>query len=237
MTIGENLQKLRREKGLSQEELAVKISVTRQTISKWELDQSAPNFEYIVQLSEIFGVTCDYLIKGAQSTSESITNKAIASENFKSLNNNSIIGIFKSIIGIFISIISGIPIIVFVILSIMYPHEHLLDSYHFTGLTGWLFGNEAWYTFSFSCIGVLTGVAILIDDSNGIRSFKVKYEKDVILFYLIIAGLFLLLLNVIMIGFLFVRGITNVALTIIHVSTVIFLVEKIICKVKFHKKM
>ena len=63
MTLGNKIQKLRKQNGLSQEALAEKVTVTRQTISKWELDQSTPDLEFIVQLCEIFGVSADYLIK------------------------------------------------------------------------------------------------------------------------------------------------------------------------------
>ncbi|MCD8013486.1 MAG: helix-turn-helix domain-containing protein [Lachnospiraceae bacterium] len=63
MTLGEKIQKLRKQQGLSQEALAEKVTVTRQTISKWELGQSTPDLDFIAQLSDIFGVTSDYLIK------------------------------------------------------------------------------------------------------------------------------------------------------------------------------
>ena len=63
MTLGEKIQKLRKEKGLSQEALAEKVTVTRQTISKWELGQSTPDLDFIAQLSDIFNVSSDYLIK------------------------------------------------------------------------------------------------------------------------------------------------------------------------------
>lgn len=65
MTLGEKLQKLRKQSGLSQEVLAEKVAVTRQTISKWELDQSTPELSILAQLSEIFHVSTDYLIKDA----------------------------------------------------------------------------------------------------------------------------------------------------------------------------
>lgn len=65
MTFGEKLQKLRKAQGLSQEELAGRLSVTRQTISKWELDQSTPELALLAQISDIFGITTDYLIKDA----------------------------------------------------------------------------------------------------------------------------------------------------------------------------
>lgn len=63
MTLGEKIQKLRKERGLSQEELAKKVTVTRQTISKWELNQSMPDLDFIAQLSQIFDVSSDYLIR------------------------------------------------------------------------------------------------------------------------------------------------------------------------------
>lgn len=63
MTLGEKIHKLRKQQGLSQEAFAEKIAVTRQTISKWELDQSTPDLEFIAQISNIFNVSVDYLIK------------------------------------------------------------------------------------------------------------------------------------------------------------------------------
>lgn len=74
MTFGEKLQKLRKAQGLSQEELAGRLSVTRQTISKWELDQSTPELALLAQISDIFGVTTDYLIKDAPTEAASAQN-------------------------------------------------------------------------------------------------------------------------------------------------------------------
>ena len=64
MTIGERLLKLRREKNISQEELANELDVSRQTISKWETDQSQPDFDKIIPLCEYFGITSDELLTG-----------------------------------------------------------------------------------------------------------------------------------------------------------------------------
>ena len=50
MNLGETLLKLRKQKGLSQEEVADKLNVTRQTISKWETNQSMPDFDKIVPI-------------------------------------------------------------------------------------------------------------------------------------------------------------------------------------------
>ena len=66
MTLGERLSKLRKEKGLSQEEAADKINVTRQTISKWELDQSLPDFDKIIPICKLYDITSDELLNGTE---------------------------------------------------------------------------------------------------------------------------------------------------------------------------
>jgi len=52
----ENIKTLRKAKGLSQEELAIKLNVVRQTISKWEQGLSVPDAEMLVKLAEVFEV-------------------------------------------------------------------------------------------------------------------------------------------------------------------------------------
>lgn len=55
---------LRKKMGLSQEELANKIGVSRQAVSKWESGQSMPDLDKIIALSDLFGVSTDYILKG-----------------------------------------------------------------------------------------------------------------------------------------------------------------------------
>ncbi|MCL2854778.1 MAG: helix-turn-helix domain-containing protein [Defluviitaleaceae bacterium] len=63
MKLGEKIQILRKQKNLSQEQLAEQLGVSRQSISKWETDESVPDLPNMVALSEIFNVTTDYLLK------------------------------------------------------------------------------------------------------------------------------------------------------------------------------
>ncbi len=63
MTVSEKIYKLRGKSGLSQEELAEQLGVSRQSVSKWESGGSIPSIEKIVELSKIFGVSTDYLLK------------------------------------------------------------------------------------------------------------------------------------------------------------------------------
>ena len=62
MTFGEKLLQLRKEHGLSQEELAEQLNVSRQAISRWEGGSSLPDTVYVVKLSKLFAVTTDYLL-------------------------------------------------------------------------------------------------------------------------------------------------------------------------------
>ena len=66
MTIADRIQSLRKAKGVSQEELADRIGVSRQAVSKWESEQSTPDVEKIVLLSNYFEVTTDYILKGIE---------------------------------------------------------------------------------------------------------------------------------------------------------------------------
>ena len=63
MNFNEKLIELRKAKGLSQDELGQRIGVSRQTISKWELAQSYPDFQRLVLLSDYFGLSLDALVK------------------------------------------------------------------------------------------------------------------------------------------------------------------------------
>lgn len=66
MVMPERIQHLRKTKGLSQEELADTMGVSRQAVSKWESGQSTPDLEKIILMSEFFGVTTDYILKGIE---------------------------------------------------------------------------------------------------------------------------------------------------------------------------
>lgn len=64
MEIGNRIQRLRKTKGLSQEQLANEVGVSRQAVSKWESQQSLPDLDKVIALSEYFKVSTDYLLMG-----------------------------------------------------------------------------------------------------------------------------------------------------------------------------
>lgn len=75
MNIADRIQSLRKSRGISQEELADKIGVSRQAVSKWESEQSSPDIEKIILLSDYFDVTTDYLLKGIEPIPDISENK------------------------------------------------------------------------------------------------------------------------------------------------------------------
>ena len=66
MDFSEKLLTLRKAKDLTQEQLAEKLNVSRQSVSKWESGQAVPELEKIVALSVVFDVTTDYLLKSSE---------------------------------------------------------------------------------------------------------------------------------------------------------------------------
>lgn len=66
MTIGVKIQTLRKQKGMSQEQLAEALGVSRQAVSKWEAEQSVPDIDKIIAICDFFGVTTDYILRGVE---------------------------------------------------------------------------------------------------------------------------------------------------------------------------
>ena len=62
MKLSDKLFTLRKHQGMSQEEMAQKLGVSRQSVSRWEVGSAMPEARYILQLSKLFHVTADYLL-------------------------------------------------------------------------------------------------------------------------------------------------------------------------------
>ncbi len=88
LTIGEKILKLRNAANISQEQLAEKISVSRQSVSKWEMDQALPQIDKVLQLCELFGVSADELLQDKVEitnidTGERKVNKYFGTDGFR----------------------------------------------------------------------------------------------------------------------------------------------------------
>ena len=97
MNIGEKLYELRKEKHLSQEEVAEKLDVTRQTISKWETNQSTPDFDKIKPLCELYGITADELLTGVRNEAKEPTKVETKAKRAK--------GIALGVFGYFVAVV------------------------------------------------------------------------------------------------------------------------------------
>jgi len=73
--VGKNIKKHRTELNMTQEELADKISVTRQAVSNWETEKTQPDIETLERISEVLGVTIEELIYGKQKSSQGTLEK------------------------------------------------------------------------------------------------------------------------------------------------------------------
>lgn len=83
MTLGNKIQELRKNKYLSQEAFAEIMGVTRQSVSKWELDQSYPAIEKLVEIADFFGISLDDLLREADRDIEE-SNTGVQAVNSKS---------------------------------------------------------------------------------------------------------------------------------------------------------
>lgn len=115
--LSEKLYKLRRRSGLSQEQLAEQLNVSRQAISKWEQGTAIPENSKLVAISDYFGVTVDFLLKDDTEDTANTT-KAVADEKPKMM------------AGLIICITGVVSMIVWGLLSVFSPKtsHHLSDS-------------------------------------------------------------------------------------------------------------
>lgn len=86
MEIGNKINQLRKLSGMTQEQLAEKLNVSRQTISKWESDSTSPDLESIVKISRIFHVSLDDLLKEGEAGVANKTDVQITLEDLMKIN-------------------------------------------------------------------------------------------------------------------------------------------------------
>jgi transcriptional regulator with XRE-family HTH domain len=83
MKFSEQIKKLRRDQGLTQEELATKIHVTRQAVSNWENDKNLPDLETLIVISQTFQLSLDQLILGGTEMTDKLINDASETKRAK----------------------------------------------------------------------------------------------------------------------------------------------------------
>lgn len=127
MEFNNKLYELRKQKGFSQEELANRLNVSRQTISKWEVGESTPDMEKLVAISDLFEVSLDELVKGEEPKLAEPSEQIVKSELYSDIKEHVLTVDNKKktkkgikIAGIILGIFVLIDVISFVIYVIMY---------------------------------------------------------------------------------------------------------------------
>ena len=114
MEFNNRLYELRKQKGLSQEELANRLNVTRQTVSKWEVGDSTPDMEKLVALSALFNVSMDELVMGKEAVTQDNPSKTDSDEK------KTLIKKGLKVISIFAGIILAIDVISMIVYFAVY---------------------------------------------------------------------------------------------------------------------
>lgn len=146
--LSEKLYKLRKNSGLSQEQLAEQLNVSRQAISKWEQGTAVPESEKLITISNYFGVTVDYLLK--EDTDDTVNTTAEVMEENP-----------KMMAGIVICIAGIVSMVIWGLLSILRPEtsNQLSDSSMIT-----IDGNGI---FLILCVvAIVVGASLLLKSKN-----------------------------------------------------------------------
>ena len=161
MTMGERILKLRKAHGWSQEELAERIGVSRQAISRWESDQAKPDADNIISLCEQFGVSADYLL----GTGMTLDNPApsVAVVNTHGLNRRLLIGIVLLVLGILSLLTLGV-------ISALDPWMYSANGITYDGVMGYVLAHDMqWFvllTAALCCGGIVT---VCVDVAQSFR--------------------------------------------------------------------
>lgn len=120
-TIGQFIAVLRKANGMTQQEVAERLNVSNKAVSRWERDECAPDITLIPALAEMFGVTCDELLKGERiPNSENETRKeAKVEKQMKSLIHREI-SKYKTMMWIAVAVAAKGPIVMFIFLNTIY---------------------------------------------------------------------------------------------------------------------
>lgn len=165
--LSDRIKELRKKHGLSQEALAEKLEISRQAISKWESGSSNPDIEYVIKMSDIFGVSTDYILKGNPVSENSLKEKQATIK--KSANKAPLV------LGIISSSISLIGLFILKLLSSFFKGVsqttaeevspgNYVDVYteDFYGFSGFLQYNNIEWTLTLCIILLLVGIVCFV---------------------------------------------------------------------------
>ena len=144
MTLAEKILSLRTEKGMSQDSLAEKLEVSRQSVSKWETGQSTPDLDKIIKLADLFGVSVDELVREGerpQPPEPSQPQVVYVEREKRGLTPIQTLGVVMEITGVALAVIGimGAPLLIWAAAAlVILGLPLLLARKHPFLITGWL---------------------------------------------------------------------------------------------------
>lgn len=173
MKFHEKLQNLRKEKLMTQEELAEKLNVSRQAVSKWESNQTMPETDKIIQIANLFDVSLDYLLKVEEEKQNKNCLMHTNTIQFRTVNKMFIIGIAVFSLGF-------VGILIFCILSILHPINLTNGKVISSGFSDFLSANDMWIIFLICCLFSFLGLLLISKNiiSNTLTKICCAYKRQ-----------------------------------------------------------
>ena len=150
MTLAEKILSLRTERGMSQDDLAEKLEVSRQSVSKWETAQSTPDLDKIIKLADLFGVSVDQLVRDGERPQppEPPQPQTVYVERRQELSPIQKLGIVMEVSGVALAVIGlmGAPLLIWAAAAlVILGLPLLLSRKHPLLIDGWLILAVSWY--------------------------------------------------------------------------------------------
>jgi len=136
MTMGEKILNMRKARGWSQEELAEKIGVTRQAVSRWESGSAKPDADKIIAVCDLFGVSADYLLR------ESYAGEGPAPTEVSPKNDKHYLLNAGQIFGMLLVALAIVMVFVVAMLASIYPHTMHMNGVDYRGFVGYIMCND-----------------------------------------------------------------------------------------------
>jgi len=158
MTVGDKILNMRKARGWSQEELADRIGVSRQAVSRWESNSAKPDADKIVDICDLFGVSADYLLRNqyaGEGETNSVSERSPAPDRAHAVTAFQILGILM-----ILSVILGYCALG--IMSAVHPHLYSKNGTDYRGILGYIMGNHLWWLVAFLAVVLLAGVLLLV---------------------------------------------------------------------------
>lgn len=182
MTMGEKILNMRKARGWSQEELAERIGVTRQAVSRWESNSAKPDADKIIAVCDLFGVSADYLLR--EQYAGELENGTVPVQIHTKSSKASLEP--RQILGLTIIILGVLFLFIIFILSAINPVEHTVihgdgSVMGYAGLLAYIRRHNLWWLLWMDattiCVGILMLLKKRIIDKDSIEDFKTMIDR------------------------------------------------------------